>query len=238
MALKDGEKTVELNPSFVKGYSRKAGALHAMGDYEEASQVYKKGLELDPTNAALKKGLSDVEAAMASSSNPMAAMFGPDMWTKIASNPKISHYLSQPDILQKLQDIQKNPNNVSLYMKDQAIMQIMLSLMGLNDANVYNGDEMKEKYPEATDSSSTAFNTPEEYSKPVEKQKEETIPKEVQVPKEPSKRDISDEAKNKGNALYKSKNFKDALVQYDAAWEADNTNVAVLTNKAGKALLM
>lgn len=46
------------------------------------------------------------------------------------------------------------------------------------------------------------------------------------------KRAASDAEKTKGNELYKKRKFEEALVHYDQAWAADNTNVAVLTNKA------
>ena len=43
----------------------------------------------------------------------------------------------------------------------------------------------------------------------------------------------SDAQKTFGNAAYKKKNFEEALGFYQKAWDIDQTNVAVLTNKAG-----
>lgn len=40
--------------------------------------------------------------------------------------------------------------------------------------------------------------------------------------------------KELGNAAYKKRQFEEALQHYDKAWELDNTNMTVLTNKAGK----
>jgi tetratricopeptide (TPR) repeat protein len=40
--------------------------------------------------------------------------------------------------------------------------------------------------------------------------------------------------KDLGNAAYKKRQFEEALQHYDKAWELDNTNMTVLTNKAGK----
>lgn len=42
-ALEDAEKTVQLNPTWGKGYSRKGAALHALQKYEEAFTAYSKG---------------------------------------------------------------------------------------------------------------------------------------------------------------------------------------------------
>jgi Flp pilus assembly protein TadD len=40
--------------------------------------------------------------------------------------------------------------------------------------------------------------------------------------------------KELGNAAYKKRQFDEALQHYDKAWELDNTNMTLLTNKAGK----
>lgn len=42
-AIEDAEKCIELNPSFVKGYSRKGSALCYLQKYIEAYDAYKKG---------------------------------------------------------------------------------------------------------------------------------------------------------------------------------------------------
>lgn len=52
-ALKDAEKCVELNPSFVKGYSRLGVAQQALKRYENAIDTFKKGIELDANNQSL-----------------------------------------------------------------------------------------------------------------------------------------------------------------------------------------
>ena len=43
MSLQDAEKTVELNPSWPKGYSRKGAVMFAMQKYDEAFTAYNKG---------------------------------------------------------------------------------------------------------------------------------------------------------------------------------------------------
>jgi len=49
-----------------------------------------------------------------------------------------------------------------------------------------------------------------------------------------NKREESDKEKTLGNAAYKKKDFETALSHYEKAYEIDDTNIAVLTNKAGK----
>ena len=114
--MKDADKTTSIKPDWPKGYSRKGAALHGLNRLDEAMQAYKKGLEFDPENILLKRGVSDIQAAQAANSNPIAKLFGPDIWTNMATNPKLKPYLDQPEIIQKIQAIQANPGSVNQYM--------------------------------------------------------------------------------------------------------------------------
>ena len=60
-ALEDAEKCIELKPDWSKGYQRKGNALHSMNQRAEALHTYKKGLELDPSNAPLMKEMMNLE---------------------------------------------------------------------------------------------------------------------------------------------------------------------------------
>lgn len=65
-ALKDAEETIQLNPTWPKGYSRKGSALSYMQKYVEAFEVYQKGLEHDPSNQALQQGQAEIRNAVLS----------------------------------------------------------------------------------------------------------------------------------------------------------------------------
>ena len=83
--------------------------------------AYNKGLEIDPSNAGLKAGLEEVQSAIRAPpdmGNAMAAAFGPDMWGKIAANPKLSPYLADQSFVNTLKTIQANPNSLSEHLKD------------------------------------------------------------------------------------------------------------------------
>ena len=60
-AQADAEKCIELKPDWSKGYQRKGNALHAQGNRAEALIVYKKGVEVDPSNELLKKEMFNLD---------------------------------------------------------------------------------------------------------------------------------------------------------------------------------
>ncbi|KIO02396.1 hypothetical protein M404DRAFT_148114 [Pisolithus tinctorius Marx 270] len=56
-AVLDAESAIEVDPNFVKAYSRLGHAHYTLGNYRAAADAFKKGTELDPTNENLKSGL-------------------------------------------------------------------------------------------------------------------------------------------------------------------------------------
>lgn len=63
-ALSDAEKCVELMPTWAKGYSRLGAAHILVGRYKEAMKAYRAGLEIEPENAGLLKGLEDLKVSL------------------------------------------------------------------------------------------------------------------------------------------------------------------------------
>jgi stress-induced-phosphoprotein 1 len=55
-ALKDAEKCLALDPSFVKGWARKGNCHHLIKEYHKALDSFDKGLKLDPTNKDCLEG--------------------------------------------------------------------------------------------------------------------------------------------------------------------------------------
>ncbi|KAI8812832.1 hypothetical protein BJ742DRAFT_791957 [Cladochytrium replicatum] len=238
-ALEDAEKTVSIKPDWSKGYSRKGAALHGLQQFREAAEAYKAGLKLEPTNAQMQKALDDAENELSKEGlGGIGKMFGPDVFAKMATNPQLSPFLSQPDVMQKVKEIQANPRNVNMYLNDPRIMQIVMGLMGIN-ANVatpgdFAGADGSEAASMEEDAKPGPAPTPK--SAPPPPQPKEPVPTEEDITDEEkekrAKRAESDKAKEQGNAEYKKRKFEAALEHYNRAWELDPTNVAVLTNKA------
>ncbi|KAE8698148.1 hypothetical protein F3Y22_tig00110602pilonHSYRG00238 [Hibiscus syriacus] len=92
-----------LGPKRPQGYSRLGAAHLGLHQYQEAVSAYKKGLEIDPNNEALKSGLADAQsAATASTSRAMV-------------------FLQQPDFVNAVQEIQRNPSKLNEHLKDQRV---------------------------------------------------------------------------------------------------------------------
>ncbi|KAJ0048056.1 hypothetical protein Pint_15937 [Pistacia integerrima] len=239
-ALADAKKTVELKPDWPKGYSRLGAAYVGSHNYGDAISAYKKGLEIDPHNEALKSGLKDAEAAAAKSfrsrapptDNPFNSAFaGPEMWAKLTADPTTRSYLQQPDFITMMQEIQKNPNNLNLYLKDQRVMQALGVLLNVKFKGP-TGDDME--IPE------------EESPKKSEPAKEEKKPEPEPEPMEltedgKEKKDRKAQAlkeKEEGNAAYKKKDFEKAIAHYTKALELDDEDISYLTNRAAVYLEM
>lgn len=68
-ALSDASRCLMLDPSWVRGYVRKAAALREAGRLAEASQIVHAGLKRDPMHAGLVDLLRSIEAAATSAAD-------------------------------------------------------------------------------------------------------------------------------------------------------------------------
>lgn len=238
-ALADAKKTVELKPDWAKGYSRLGAAHVGLGDYEEAISAYKKGLEVDPNNDALKSGLADAQSSAsrhrAAAPSPFGDAFsGPEMWAKLTADPMTRVYLQQPDFVKMMQEIQKNPNNLNLYLKDQRVMQALGVLLNV-----------KFRAPTGDDTE-----MPDSSSSPPPQQPERKRAAEAEPPKEPEPEPMQEEKevkerkaqalkeKEAGNAAYKKKDFDTAIQHYSKAIELDDEEISYIMNRAATYLEM
>ena len=119
-ALTDAKKTVELKPDWSKGYRRLDAAHLGLAHYDDVVSTYKKGLEYDPNNEALKSGLVDAQASDSRSraGPPLPennlfgdAFSGPEMWAKLTADPSTGAYLQQLDFVKMMQTERRRETN-------------------------------------------------------------------------------------------------------------------------------
>lgn len=243
-ALADAKKTVELKPDWSKGYSRLGAAHLGLQNHADAISAYKKGLEIDPNNEALKSGLADAQAAARSrvppADNPFASAFsGPEMWTKLTADPSTRIFLQQPDFVKMMQEIQKNPNNLNLYLKDQRVMQALGVLLNVKLRTSPGAEEM-EVEPESTSNTSSQPAREEKRSAPEPVPEPEPEPMELTEEEREAKerKQKAVQEKDAGNAAYKKKDFDKAIDHYTKALDLDDQDISYLTNRAAVYLEM
>lgn len=240
-ALNDANQCIEINQAFGKGYSRKGLALLKMNKLKDAKAAYEEGLKIDPANQAAKDGLKDVEKAM-SGGGPgggLGALFGEQMWTRLATDPVTRDMLKDQNFRTKMQMLQKNPNMMSSMMGDpqmSAALGVILGLgsSGFQTASPGMGDEDAFDKPMAEPKAKPAEKPAE---KPAAKEDEkgdgddmededvEEIVAESGESEEEKQRKanqkLAEKEKELGNAAYKKKEFDTALTHYNKAAELD-----------------
>ncbi|KAK1304982.1 Heat shock protein STI [Acorus calamus] len=238
-ALSDAQKTVDLKPDWAKGYSRLGAAHFGLGKPAGAVSAYKKGLEIDPNNEALKSGLADAEASLSRrggrGQSPFGNVFsGPDVWAKLTADPKTRGYLQQPDFLKMMQDVQRNPDNLNMYLSDPRMMNVLGVLLNINMRTATPEEMERDVDMGAVEKEKEELKKGAEKAKEEEKTREEEMEMEVEG-EEKEKKERKAEAqreKEKGNAAYKKKDFETAIGHYSRALELDDEDISFLTNRA------
>ncbi|CEG46508.1 stress-induced-phosphoprotein 1 [Plasmopara halstedii] len=227
-ALEDAESCIKLKPDWPKAYTRKGAALHALKRYDDATSAYTAGLQIDAGNTACLNGIEEVKKAQTASSrtfNPLANAFGPDMFGKIATNPRLSPMLSDPAFVKILQEIQRDPSKINQHIQDTRIMTVLGELMGLN-LNMSGTDDVEMAEPKKTETPPVPEPTPMEEELTDEEKAERAIKR------------AAEEAKGRGNEFYKLKKFSEAIECYNEAIAKDSTNISYYSNLAAVKLEM
>jgi len=122
-ALKDAEKCIEIDPTFVKGYSRKGHVEFFTKQYDKALETYNAGLKVDPNNEELKEGARrcymeerKAEAGMLTDEEIK------ERQANAMKDPEIQTILGDPVMRQVLQDMSENPKAALEHQKNPMIM--------------------------------------------------------------------------------------------------------------------
>ncbi|CAJ1328321.1 unnamed protein product [Effrenium voratum] len=213
-ALEDGTECVRLKPDWAKGYTRKGLAEYFLSKYDNAADTYKAGLKLAPEDATLKEGLKKAmdakyevpgAGAGAGGGGGGGMQFDPAALAAAAArNPKIKEYMQDKDLMQKVNMLGSMSGQMQQTMvmqmvqQDQRVLELFLAMQGM-DISTMSPEDMERPEPAAP--------------KKEPPKKEEKAPEDNRTPEQKE----ADEWKNKGNELYKKKQFKEALEMYDKA---------------------
>uniref|UniRef100_A0A7S4NTQ4 STI1 domain-containing protein n=1 Tax=Guillardia theta TaxID=55529 RepID=A0A7S4NTQ4_GUITH len=238
-ALNDAEKCIAIKPDWGKGYGRKGAAMHGMGDFEGALKAYKDGLAHEPGLAMLTNGISEVEAAMRAEQSSGIKGIGnllrrPDLVEIIARSPQLAPFLAQPDFPGIVQELQTDSNALMKHLNDQRVQLLLQELLRMQNPDVFRHAEEEEikrrKAKEEAEEAERKRQLEEKKRKEAEEAARKAAMTENDFKDNP--KGLSEWCKEKGNTFYKNKQFDEAITWYTKAYEADNENIAVLTNRA------
>jgi len=243
-ALGDAEMSIRINPQWPRGYSRKAAALHALHEYDEAAVAYKEAIKLDPENATLRENLEEMnrerheEDMMYDDSEEKFEMpempkffdkiFGPEMMDRLAQFPETAKLLEDPSFRKAMLDMQEHPETREMHLQDPKIMMAVQLLMGFDPhirdilARVQAVNERKEMEAE---------NAKREEAKKKEEEKKKKEHEEA-LAKRPPAQVEADEEKEKGNVAYRAKDFDTAIACYKKASEIYPDDATYISNLA------
>jgi hypothetical protein len=98
-ALADGNKCVELDSNWPKGYGRKGDALYALRRYGEAYNAYNGGLRIAPNDANLKEKSEKVMAAIRNDAASSSSASSSSTSNSTTSGGTINYYLRLTTLL-------------------------------------------------------------------------------------------------------------------------------------------
>ena len=231
-ALLDAQKCTELQPTFAKGHGRVGAAYHKMQRYEEAAEAYEAGLMVCPGDSALQAGLAEVvklrDAEPAGDgAGGLGGLFGPNMIAKLAGHPKFGPKLADPQFQMKLSMMKSNPQ---MMMQDPEMMEVLTAILGVSGMGMDTGDDAGGAFnpPPRQAPSSSSSSTSSASSWRATDDDSNLTPEERETKKRKAQAAAE---KERGNSLYKDKQFPAAIAAYDAAIELDPTNILYLNNK-------
>lgn len=246
-ALEDGQQAVKLKPDWPKGYSRVGAAYQGLRLWKEAGQAFEDGLQLDPSNEALKAGMQASAREAARTAGPAARAAGPagsspfggpDFLAKLAMNPETREYLSDPSFMQMMASIQTNPQNMGLYLQDKRFLKALEVAMGVTMATKEEMEEQGASGDKENDSGAGQQRQQQsEESSKAQPMEAEPTPAEPEPELDPEEKETKEKLaaamkeKEAGNAAYKSKKFDEALRHYNAALDL-TFDLSFVTNRA------
>ena len=108
-----------MEPSFVKGWSRKAGIHYYLKEFHKAMDAYNAILKLEPDSEEAKAGLDQVIAQVNAASQ--SGEVDSERQQRAMADPEIQSILGDAQMRSILQEMQTDPKKAQAAMSDPAI---------------------------------------------------------------------------------------------------------------------
>uniref|UniRef100_A0A7S4N079 Hsp70-Hsp90 organising protein n=1 Tax=Odontella aurita TaxID=265563 RepID=A0A7S4N079_9STRA len=112
------EEALEIDPRYLKAWSRKGDIEIVMKEYHKAMDSYKAGLAIEPENPTCKTGLQKVMGLINRSAASMTEEERKERAEHAMADPQIQAILTDPVVQQVLRDFNENPNAANQAMRD------------------------------------------------------------------------------------------------------------------------
>ena len=211
-----------------------------------ANDAFEEALKLDPANAQAKSGLAAVKRAIEAeakadglgddASGGLGNIFNdPQMIQKLASNPKTSSLIADPQFMAKLQRLKQNPNSIGEEMRDPRFLQVMSVLLGIDMSFGNPGDVGGETAhpggPKEHEEDTPMPDARPASAKPTKEPEPEPEPEDEEAIAQKKAKEEAEAEKKLGTENYKKRQFDAAIEHYSKAWDL-HKDITYLTNKS------
>ena len=228
-ALEDAEKCIDLDSKWGRGYQRKGQAQLKMDLYEESIVSFKEGLKHDPENTTLKECLEEAEKL---NSNPFLKNK-----SKLYTDPRTSKYMTDPQFVNLLEYAMRDQKMLlQLVQSDPRFMDVFTVLSGIDLGKAQESYQQENKKKEEDNKKrkeeDEVLKKKREEEDKIRQEKERYENLTIDEREEEDQKKNAEEIKQKGNAAFKSKNYKEALEFYTKALETYPKEVTFHLNLA------
>jgi stress-induced-phosphoprotein 1 len=115
------DKSLELDPQYVKAWAKKGDIEFFMKEYHKAMDSYNAGMKIEPGNVTCKQGLLKVQMKIQEQNMNMNEEEQKERSAHAMADPEIQAILTDPAVRQVLTDFQENPTYAQQAMRDPSI---------------------------------------------------------------------------------------------------------------------
>ncbi|KAM3582284.1 Hsp90 cochaperone, variant 2 [Umbelopsis sp. WA50703] len=131
-ALKDAEKCIEIEPTFVRGHLRKAAVDFARKEYEDCIEACKEAQKYDTdgkSSREIQQQIQKAYAAMNPYSGGNSDESQEEVLKRAAQDPEVQRILGDPVMQQILQQMQQDPKAAQEHLKNPQVAANIRRLM-------------------------------------------------------------------------------------------------------------